>query len=84
MKEISMKPIAIEELRKTVEDYYERKDDPFDIQNHILLIDYDDLQFIDDFCKYYLEKHSKEVMENFYSGFRKRTLNKNNKEIKSE
>jgi len=58
MKEISMKPITIEELKKTVKDYYDRKDDPFDIQNHILLIDYDD-------C--WLDKHSKEVMEDFYS-----------------
>ena len=79
MKEISIKSITIEEAKKIAEDYYARKDDPNNNINNILLIDY-----IDGFCEYYLEKYGKEVMEDFYSEFRKRTLNKNNKEIKSE
>lgn len=49
MKEISIKPITIEEAKKIAEDYYARKDDPFDVRNHILLIDYDDCRFIDNF-----------------------------------
>lgn len=83
MKEIdAYTPITIEEATKIANHICEMKDNPF--TNNLFLIDYDDCRLVDSFCEYYLKEHSKDVMDHFYSEFKRISNIKNNKEINSE